>query len=155
MTFRITGIASDPFRPLFGLSGGKLAERGVRRMIADLPGSYPCRVTLRDAEPGESLLLLNHEHQPADTPFRSRHAIFVTEWAEKRFDAIGEVPDQLRRRTLSLRAFDADHMMIDADLCEGADAEALIERLLGDPRTAYVHAHFARRGCYAALVERT
>ncbi len=154
MTFRITGIASDPFRHLFGLSGRELAVQGAQRLIADTPDSYPCRVTLRDAEPGESVLLLNHEHQPADTPFRSRHAIFVTEWADERFDAIGVVPDQLRRRTLSLRAFDAGHMMIDADLCEGTDAEALIERLLEDARTAYVHAHFARRGCYAALVER-
>lgn len=154
MAFRITGLSPAPFQPLYGLSDAALSERGVRRMIADAPNGFPCRITLADAEPGETVLLLNHEHQPADTPFRSRHAIFVREGADSSFDAGDTVPDQLRRRTLSLRAFDWNDMMIDADLCEGADAEALIARLLDDPRTAYIHAHFARHGCYAALIER-
>ena len=154
MAFRISGLSPEPFQPLFGLSNEALAERGVRRMIADAANGFPCRITLADAEPGETVLLLNHEHQPADTPFRSRHAIFVREGADRSFDAVDTVPDQLRRRTLSLRAFDWNDMMIDADLCEGTEAEALITRLLGDPRTAYIHAHFARHGCYAALIER-
>lgn len=154
MAFRITGLSPAPFQALYGLSDAALSERGVQRMIADAPNGFPCRITLADAEPGETVLLLNHEHQPADTPFRSRHAIFVWEDADSSFDAVDTVPDQLRRRTLSLRAFDWNDMMIDADLCEGADAEALIARLLDDPRTAYIHAHFARHGCYAALIER-
>lgn len=154
MTFRITGLSADPFRPLFGLPDVLLLRRGARRVVADAPDAYPCRVSLRDAAPGETLLLLNHEHQPADTPFRSRHAIFVNECAEEAFDAVGTVPDQLRRRPLSLRAFDAGHMMIDADLCEGAAVEPLIARLLAEPATAYVQAHFARRGCYAARIAR-
>lgn len=155
MAFRITGLSPDPFRPLFGLSDPALAARGARRVVADAPGAFPCRVTLADAAVGDPLLLLNHEHQPADTPFRSRHAIFVMEGAERRYDAIDAVPDQLRRRTLSLRAFDSKHMMTAADLCEGEEAEGLIRALLDDTRTAYVHAHFARRGCYAALITRT
>lgn len=154
MAFRITGLSPAPFQALYGLGDAALSERGVRRMIVDAPNGFPCRITLADAEPGEMVLLLNHEHQPADTPFRSRHAIFVREGADSSFDAVDTVPAQLRRRTLSLRAFDWNDMMIDADLCEGADAEALIARLLDDPRTAYIHAHFARHGCYAALIER-
>lgn len=154
MAYRITGLSPGPFRPLFGLTDAALAEHGVARIVAEAPNSYPCRVSLADAALGETLLLLNHEHQPANTPFRSRHAIFVRESANARFDAADVIPNQLRRRTLSLRAFDAAHMMIDADLCEGTDAEPLIARLLDDPRTTYIHAHFARRGCYAALIER-
>lgn len=154
MAFRITGLSPAPFQALYDLSNEALAERGVQRMIVDAPNGFPCRITLADAEPGETVLLLNHEHQPADTPYRSRHAIFVREGMTKRVEAIDAVPDQLRRRTLSLRAFDRNGMMIDADLCEGTEAEALIARLLDDPRTAYIHAHFARHGCYAALVER-
>ena len=154
MAFRMTGLSPEPFQALFGLTDAALAERGVQRVVADAPNGFPCRVSLEDAAPGETLLLLNHEHQPADTPYRARHAIFVREGARSRFDAVDTVPDQLKRRPLSLRAFDADHMMIDADLCEGTEAETLIERLLDDPRTAYIQAHFARRGCYAALIER-
>lgn len=155
MAFRITGLSPEPFQPLFGLSDAALAAHGAQRVVADAPNAFPCRITLTDAAPGETLLLFNHEHQPAETPYRSRHAIFVREDTDTRFEAIDVLPEQLRRRTLSLRAFDADHMMIDADLCEGADAEALIARFFEDPRAAYIHAHFARRGCYAALIERS
>lgn len=100
------------------------------------------------------MLLVNHEHQPADTPYRSRHAIFIREGATATFDAVDMVPDMLRRRLLSLRAFDAAGMMVDADIVDGMAAEGLIERLLGQPEVRYVHAHFARRGCYAALIRR-
>lgn len=154
MSFRITGLDPTPFRPLYGLDADTLATRGAERVVVDTTPGYPDRVTLRDAAPGETVLLLNFEHQPAATPFRASHAIFVREGADVAFDAIDVVPALLRSRTLSLRAFDAAHRMVDADLVEGREVEGLIERLLGDPRTAYVHAHFARRGCYAARIDR-
>ena len=154
MSFRITGLSPEPFRHLFGLDSAELARHGVeRRAVEAFPG-FPDRIELRDAEPGESVLLLNYEHQPAATPYRASHAIFVREGAAAAFDAIDTIPDALRRRTLSMRAFDAAHQMIDADLVEGVEAEALIEKLLAEPRTAYIQAHYARRGCYAARIER-
>ena len=154
MSFRITGLSPASFLPLFGLDAVALAAHGVERVSVDSFPGFPDRIELRDAEPGEHVLLLNYEHQSAATPYRAAHAIFVREGATTAFDAIDTVPDVLRRRPLSLRAFDATHRMIDADLVDGADAEALIEHQLLDPRTAYIHAHYARRGCYAARVER-
>jgi hypothetical protein len=154
MTFRITGLAPEPFKDLFGLPDEALADRGVRRVTVTEPNVSPCRVTLADAEPGETVLLLNHEHQPADTPFRASHAIFVREGAGERFDRPGEVPEVLRRRMLSLRAFDAEGMMLDADLVDGKALESLLEPMLARPGTAYVHIHYAKRGCYAALAEK-
>ncbi|SMF02064.1 Protein of unknown function [Tistlia consotensis] len=154
MSYRITGLSPAPFRPLFGLSEAALAAEGARRVVADEKPGFPDRIELRDAEPGEALLLVNYLHQPAGTPYRSSHAVFVLEGATETYDRIGEVPAPLLARTLSLRAFDAGHMMIDADLVEGAALEPLIERFLADPKTAYLHAHYARRGCYAARIER-
>jgi hypothetical protein len=154
MSFRITGLSPDRFRPYYGLDDAALARHGIERIRVDAFPGYPDRIALRDAEPGEHVLLLNHEHQPAATPYRASHAIFVLEGADAAFDAVDIVPDALRRRTLSLRAFDATHRMVDADLVEGHEAESLIERLLGDTRVAYVQAHYARRGCYAARIER-
>ncbi|MBW8848060.1 MAG: DUF1203 domain-containing protein [Burkholderiales bacterium] len=151
MSFRITGLSAQPFAHLFGLSEAELAAHGAQRFSGE---GLPDRVELRDSRADETLLLINHEHQPADTPYRSRHAIFVREQAGAPFDAIDTVPDALRRRMLSLRAFDANHLMVDADLVDGAAVEGLIERLLAQPEVAYVHAHFARRGCYAALIQR-
>jgi hypothetical protein len=154
MHFRLSGLSPEPFQPLYGLSDAELALHGARRCVADAKPGFPDRVELRDVEPGEAVLLLNYEHQPADTPFRASHAVYVREGATRAFDAIDTVPEVLRTRTLSLRAFDAGHMMLDADLVEGRDVETLIARLLGDERIAYVHAHYARRGCYAARITR-
>lgn len=151
--FRITGLDPAPFLDLAGLSDSALAERGVVRMISNGTG-FPCRISLEDAAAGERMLLLNFEHQPAPTPFRSRHAIFVREGEGRRFDRTGEIPGQLRRRLLSIRAFDAAHMMIDADVTPGETAAPVIERLLDQPATEYLHIHFAGRGCYAARAER-
>ena len=154
MAFRILGLDPAPFVHLYGLSAAELATRGVIRQRVEEPHSAPDRIELRDAEPGETVLLLNHEYQPADSPYRGRHAIFVREGATARFDAVGEVPEALRIRLLSVRSFDAAGMMVDADVVDGAALEGLAERLLDDPRVAYLHVHHARRGCYAARIER-
>jgi hypothetical protein len=154
MTFRVTGLSPEPFRPLFGLPEDELAARGVLRVVADAPFGFPDRIEISDAAPGESLLLLNYLHQPADTPYRSGHAIFVRERAVAPTDLVGEIPPAMLARPLSLRVFDAEDMMVDADLVDGAEAEALIERLFADPAAAYIHVHYARRGCYAGRIER-
>lgn len=154
MDFRITGLSANEFAHLVGLSDARLSELRIRRTRVDAPHSAPDRISLRDAEPGETVLLLNYEHQPAASPYRSRHAIYVIEGEQRTFDAVNEVPDVMRRRMLSLRAFDAQGAMVDADLADGREVEPLIERLLANPGAAYVHAHYAKRGCYAARIER-
>jgi hypothetical protein len=154
MNFRITGLSPEPFRHLFGLSDAELVRHNARRYIADDKPGFPDRVEIRDAEPGESVLLVNYEHQPAETPYRSSHAVFIREGAEKPYDRIGEIPPALNGRVIALRAFDADHMIVDADIADGSALEPLIERLLANPKAAYLHAHYAKRGCYAARIER-
>jgi hypothetical protein len=84
MSFTVSSLPIEPFAPLFALDDAALAERGMLRVVADAPFAFPCRVTLEDAAPGETLILLNHEHQAADTPFRSRYAIYVREAAQAR-----------------------------------------------------------------------
>lgn len=154
MSFVVSALPAAPFQPLFNLSDAELAARGIIRRTVDGPGS-PCRVTLADAEPGESVLLLNYEHQPADTPFRSRHAIFVREGATDTTFAPDQIPPAFSARSfLSLRAFDARGMMVDADLVPTPELQTAIPRLLSDPQVAYLHAHYAGAGCYAARIER-
>ncbi len=154
MSYVISGIDPAPFRHLYSLTDVELAAQGVVRMIADAKPGYPCRVTLEDAEPGDAVLLVNHEHLPVDTPYRSRHAIFVADGAEQAARCEGAIPEQLSIRLLSVRAFDADGMMIDAEVLEGSGLEAEIARIVADPRAAYLHVHNARRGCFAARVDR-
>ena len=154
MTFRIRGLDPAPFRPLWGLPAAALVAAGAERHVADRSPGFPDRVELRDAAPGETLLLVNFVHQPAANPYRASHAIFVREGAERTFDAIGEIPQVLAIRPLSLRAFDAADRLVDAELTEGARQAGAIRQLLDDPRVAYLQAHFARMGCYAARIER-
>ncbi|MEA3038696.1 MAG: hypothetical protein QOE79_1209 [Sphingomonadales bacterium] len=153
MSFRVTGLSPEPFRPLFGLSDEALAAHRVRRYVCDGPG-FPDRIEISDAAPGETLLLLNYLHQPAATPYRASHAIFVRERDVAPTDMVDDIPPAMRARPLSLRAFDSDDLMVDGDLVDGAEAQTLIERLFADPKVAYIHAHYARRGCYAGLIER-
>jgi hypothetical protein len=154
--FQIIGMDPSPFVPLYGLSDEALAQHGVRReRVTAFPGA-PDRVSLDDVEAGGTVLLLNHLHQPATTPYRSQHAIYIREGAERaHHPAPGEVPPMMRRRVLSVRAFDAAGWMLDADLVDGADlaaTTALIDRLLAPPEAAELHVHFAKRGCFAARV---
>jgi hypothetical protein len=154
MEFRILGLSPEPFRHLFGLPDAELALHTARRHRVDECPGYPDRIELRDALPGESVLLVNFVHQPAHTPYRASHAIFVREGAVRAYEGVNEIPELLRSRTISLRAFGTDDHMVDADLIDGRSLESLIARYLADPEVAYLHAHFAKRGCYAARVER-
>jgi hypothetical protein len=152
--FRIVGLPSEPFQELFSLDDAQLARRGIERHVADSPFAFPCRVTLEDALPGEELLLLSYAHQPAATPYAAAGPIFVRRHAAHTRIAINEVPDQQRRRLLSVRAYDEGHYLIDADVAPGTELESLIDRLFVNERVSYLHVHNAKRGCYACRVER-
>lgn len=154
MSFRVTGLDPAPFRHLYGLSDLALARFGAERHVADATPGFPDRVELRDAEPGERLLLLNYTHQAGETPYRASHAIFVREGAERAYDQVDTIPAPLRLRVMSLRAFATDHQMVDAELAEDGALEGVIERLLARRDIHYIQAHYAKRGCYAARIER-
>ncbi len=154
MDYVVKGLPLEPFQPLFGLSDEELLRHGAKRYVADAKPGYPCRITLQDAEPGETLLLLNWRHQDADTPYRSDGPIFVRETALASFEARNEIPEQQRSRLLSVRAYDADGWMRAAEVVEGAELEALIAKYFADGAIAYLHAHNARRGCYACRIDR-
>ncbi|MBY0564313.1 MAG: DUF1203 domain-containing protein [Hyphomonadaceae bacterium] len=153
MSYRIIGLDPAPYLDLHMLSDAELAARGVERWRVDTKPGAPCRISLDDAEIGESVVLLNYLHQPAETPYRQQGPIFVRE-TRRRFDGVDVVPSALARRALSLRGFDARHMMIEAELVEGAGAAALIEGMLTNQSVAYIHAHYAKRGCFAASIHR-
>ncbi len=154
MPFRVIGLDPDQFRYLYGLSDAELARLGAQRYVVDTKPGFPDRIEVRDLEVGEKAILLNYEHQPADTPYRSRHAIFVREGAERALDVIDVLPDVIRIRPISLRAYNSAGAMVDADLADGTALVPLIERFFANPDVAYLHAHYAKRGCYAARIER-
>ena len=160
MSYVIEGLEPAPFRPLFALSDEALAERLARRVVCEESPGSPCRVSLMDAAVGETLILAHWTHQPAATPYRASHAVFVREAAVRmvagagvaRF--VGEVPLVLSRRLLSVRAYDAEGMMLDAEVVDGTGLDTLIRRWLQRPEVAMLHAHNAAPGCFAAAIVR-
>jgi hypothetical protein len=152
--FKVQGLDPAPFRHLFGQSDIALRAQGVTRCVADANPGFPDRIEVRDARPGESLLLLNYLHQPAATPYRASHAIYIVEGATQAYVGLNEVPEALLRRMISLRGFDNDGMLRDAELASGTDISAAIEALFGDSTIAYLQAHYAKMGCFAARIER-
>ena len=154
MTFQVHGLDADAFEHLYRLDDEALARVGVVVMRADECPGFPCRVSLADAPAGTRMLLLNHEYQPADTPYRGRHAIFVADRARTAHTEPGEVPDMLARRNLSVRAFNERHMMGDARVVDGRDAARVFDELLDAGDCGYLQVHTAARGCFLARVER-
>lgn len=154
MSFVITGLSPEEFKPLFGLSDDQLSLRGVVRKAATAKPGYPCRITLEDAEPGERVLLLNYESHKAATPYRSSYAIYVREGAERARTFVDELPPVLKDRPIALRIFNEHGELVGADLDIAGDLKSKIEKAFANRQAAYVHAHNAAHGCFAAEIQR-
>jgi len=154
MDFRITGLSPEPFKPVFQLDADALSAIGAQRVFADDASGYPCRVSLAHALPGEELILMSYQHQPGHSPYRAAGPVFARKSALNAFDAVNVVPEPVRVRLLSVRAYDGDDMIVEAEVVEGNVIEALIERYFERDDVAYLHLHYARRGCYACRVDR-
>ena len=153
MSYRIQGLDARNFRHLFGQSDEALAAQGVVRVRADIRPGFPCRISLEDAEPGETLLLLHHTDHDVATPYRNSYAIYVRENAGEAAALADSLPPVLQGRPIALRGYDAGGMLRGATLKIG-DVEAGIDELFARPEIAYIHAHNAAHGCFAARIER-
>ena len=154
MDYIVSGLPIEPFRTLFGLDDEVLRAHGAVRQVAEASHGYPCRVSLQDAEPGETLLLLHWRHHDVDTPYRASGPIYVREAAQATARVRNAIPPQQQRRLLSVRAYDREGWMHQAEVVEGAALEPLIERYFDDTRIDYLHVHNARPGCYACRIDR-
>ena len=137
---RITGMPT-PLTP----------DTAATRTVADAAHAYPCRRCLTDAEPGEALLLLSYDPWTVGSPYRQAGPVFVHE-RECATAVVAELPDQQRRRLLSVRAFDAHGMAREAFVSKGSELD--LDRVLADPDVSFVHLHNAGPGCFAARVDR-
>ena len=153
-SFRLVGLAAENFEPFFAMSDDELAALGARRVVADAPTGFPCRVSLADAAPGDELLLLPFEHLSTRSPYRASGPVFVRRGVPRAVLAPGEIPPYVTRRAMSVRAYDANDMMVDADVCDGTDVRGALDRMLADDAVAFIHLHNAKRGCFSCRVER-
>lgn len=154
MSYQIKGLDPAPFRAFFGQSDADLAEQHITRITVDEFPGYPDRVSLMSIPKGDTALLLNYEHLPVNSPYRARHAIFVHEGADTPGNFKDELPPILLRSPLSLRGIDTAGNIQDATLVQGGEVESAVLEMFENPEVAYIHAHFAARGCFAARIDR-
>jgi hypothetical protein len=153
MTYKISGLEPAQFAHLIGLSDEELARHNAVRVTADKDRGFPCRVSLEDALAGERLILLHHTSHDVATPYRSAYAIYVRENAEAAsFE--DRTPPVFEGRPRGLRGFGADGNLKNALLALAGEADAKIRELFDNPEIAYIDAHNAAHGCFAARVER-
>ena len=165
-SFQFIALPSEQFASLFGLSDTELQASGARRLIVDDKPGFPCRVSLADADVGETVILLPFTHHDVVSAYRGSGPIFVRRDARTATPAVGEIPAMFRHRLLSIRAYDAAAMMVGAEVAEGSergdgeeDADVLarkiaVRRLFANEEASYLHIHNARPGCYNCRVVR-
>ncbi len=119
MTFQIHSLPKELFEALFSLSEADLKAKNILKVTANSDPGFPCRVSLQDAKIGDELLLLNYQHLEGETPYEATHAIYVRKDAMQAHIDAGKVPAVLSQRVLSVRGFDKQNMMVEADIVNG------------------------------------
>jgi hypothetical protein len=154
MAYRIRGLDRGPFEHLFALDDAALAQHCARRVVANADRGFPCRISLEDARKGERLLLVHHVHNEVETPYRSAFAVFIRESASNAAEYVNACPPVFARRMLALRGFAECGDLAEARLVEGEAADGAIRAMFAEPQIAYINAHNAAYGCFAARIER-
>jgi len=133
-----------------------LAESGAEDhavIKVDSVAGYPCRHCLRWTQPGERVILFPYASIPPGHPYSETGPIFVHAERCERYGATGEYPADFRNGRV-FRAYDANYNMIDAEVANGNDPEAVIEKLLQNPKTEFVDARSVTRGCFTFRILR-
>lgn len=153
-SFKFIALPSEQFAPLFAKSEAELRATGARRMIVDEKPGFPCRVSLADAEVGETVLLVPFTHHDVTSPYRASGPIFVRRGAKTVNLGVNEIPDMFRHRLLSIRGYDEAAILAGAEVVHGRELEDAIRSLFANECIAYLHIHNAAPGCYNCTVIR-
>lgn len=148
-------ISTFTLQPISDRAAAVHRAEGGEIYVADSFPGYPCRQCLQDVPIGDELILVSHDPFSGNSPYRSASPIFLHR--ESCASPVGgtELPEQLTRRQLSVRAFDDAELMIDAEIIDGSELAATMERFFARTDTVRVHIHNASRGCWAASAART
>lgn len=154
MSFQVHALDEIQFQKYFTMSEAELAANNARlEVVQEYPGT-PCRVSLDDAQIGETVALVNYTHQTGASPYKSSHAIFVRKDVKAVQLPPDTVPKVLSSRLMSVRGFDQNQMMIAADVVDGHALQTRIETFFADTKVDYIYLHNAKPGCFAAKVTR-
>lgn len=144
--FRIAGL---PAEVLTHVRAGGLDASGnppVRRVAE---GGEPVRCCLRDALPGEALLLFGYEPPLPLSPYREVGAVFAHADECAHPPAATSYPADWRPRAQVLRAYDSRGWIHPATrVHDGTDPEAALDAVLAEPGVVQVHSRNVAYGCW-------
>jgi hypothetical protein len=150
-TFRIAPLPTDIAEKARRAAESGAGDHAV--IMVDSATGYPCRHCLRWAKLGERVILFPYASIPPGHPYSETGPIFVHVEKCERYSAIREYPADFRNSRV-FRAYDANYNMIDAEVANGSEPEAVIERLLQSPKTEFVDARSVTRGCFTFRIQR-
>jgi len=112
----------------------------------------PLRCCLREAEPGERVVLLAYRPATVAGPYAEVGPVFVHAQACPGYADEDRYPEGFRARNQLLRAYDARGRQVENVIVDGPVAERGIADLLGRPGVAYLHSRNVLAGCYMFAV---
>ena len=127
----------------FRQTGRDDAGNVLHRKIADHPA--PCRHCLAESQIGATMLLGSYHFGRPLGVYWTPSPIFLHAERCERFEQVDIVPEIVRNRLASVRAYDADDMCIYelGDVCNGTDVERL--RIVLWPIVAPIMSMYIRR----------
>lgn len=154
MNFIIESLDYKHFEYLSKLSDVELKQNNIVKQIVDKKPSFPCRITLEDAEIGEEVFLLNYEFHAVNSPYKASGPIYIRPNKAQKICEINEVPSLFLTRLISLRGYNEKQMLIFAEVFDGKELKEKIQYAFGNQTIEYLHIHNARFGCYFAQAKR-
>ena len=121
-------------------------------ITVDTPQSSPCRHCLRWAQPGERVILFPYSAIPSGHPYSETGPIFVHANECPRYSATNEYPADFREGRV-FRAYDSNYNIIDAEIVNGSEPEAVIQTLFQNAETAFIDIRSVTRGCFTFRVQ--
>jgi hypothetical protein len=151
LNFQIVPLATAVVEAARRAATAGAPDHGV--IIADSPNGFPCRHCLRWAQPGERVILFPYAAIPPGHPYSESGPIFVHADPCKPYDATRGYPSAFRNGRV-FRAYNANYEIIDAEIVNGSEPEAVVEKLLQNPEAAFVDVRSVTHGCFTFRVLR-
>ncbi|MBL4659634.1 MAG: DUF1203 domain-containing protein [Alcanivoracaceae bacterium] len=152
--FQIKAIKHNEVQHLFSLTNDELSKYNAKRILVNEKPGYPCRVSLKEANIGETIITFPYNHHDVDSPYNATGPIFIRDNVQTATPKVNVIPEILQNRFLSVRIYDSQNMMIDATTIQGKDLKSTIQKLFQNKFAHYIHIHNANPGCYNCSVER-
>jgi hypothetical protein len=151
VTFEIIPLSEDLLanvrRERIDVSGNPVVE-------VTSSGGEPLRCCLRNAGPGEAIVLFGYEPLLPASPYREIGAVFAHAHRCPGPVEGGRYPSEWRYRPQVLRAYDQRGWISDAQTHDGGDPESVITKMFENEAVVEIHSRNIACGCFMFLIRR-